>query len=512
MTETDTPFADEPDDPDDRSGAYWALTELLLDRLKHLDRLSDRLQIIGELRRDGIRLQVEEDPRALFHVHAMVAGCDQYPDGLKRLVREASRGYEGTTGAHAATLFLQMNFPEPLLSSVQRASLIRLLGRHPGIRELYRYARRHLEQIPPRRGPGGPTDLERLLAVLENEVEIAQRPHPLMVFVEVAAALADTALRRELHAWNDLTGPQLHWPAEQMEEERDRAEIRAGMSDEESCLLVRISSRPASPENFHIEAWLVHGDTPDLKVYFSKQAKSLELLHQRFNQLHEKAIEDLAIAAPGLRVEFLLPLHLIWMPVDQIEIRPLQAFPRALGEEREVVVRSSERQVRLQWHAALERRWRWLQTHAEHGLDGAVEWLEAGQPVDRAALLARLRNSSDIPVCFVLFEPPQHTGELADNYLSVLLEQGIPVVVAIRQAVRREEARRMVESLLRGALNDLPGRVRVLRGGLQVPGMNGEAPPIPDLHRHVSLLWENPAGLRRTTVLLAQPKRRGAGV
>jgi hypothetical protein len=386
------------------------------------------------------------------------------------------------------------------------------------IEDMQRFARLHWEDFgerSARRLEGlrrEEPDLTTLVAVLEDAPVVPAQVHPLVGFVEsVAAAENDASLREKLQWWNGRLTTRQEWPVSLMRDARSQAAVEEGRIPE-SCLLIEVSSRAPAPKTYDISSWLYYSDGRDSsRLQDALRARGQKGLDRCINALHEQALRALAESASGMRVEFLLPWHLIWLPVDQTMIKPRKRIERPLGSERNVVVRSTERQDTPEWHATLRKRWNWLKNHAEEEWESAIVWVGRNERIQPADLLAELRKTADKPVVFVLLEPPQHTGDRLRDYFPVLIEMGIPVVLAVRDITKHadEEVRQRVKTYLHGALKDLPERVWDLRKGTRVEGANGDEADALDLHRHVTLLWDSPEGLRQTKAVLRQPKSWG---
>lgn len=490
------------------------LTELLV-RFPNMQEPGGRQAVVRALARLGtdILASAPRSSRTLEDVHGMVETAADHPGGLYLLLKVVGRDYEGTKAWRDADRFLREHYPEPLLHPQERDRLFELLRAltRSNIEDLLRFAAEHDEGFADRlavrraRFLRAETELRALVAVLEDAPVVPDRAHPLTAFVESAAAPEDTDLRQKLQFWNGSVSMRQNWPVDLMREARSRAAMEVGRAPEESCLLIEVQSRAPAPEAYDVDAWLCTAGREPSRLRAALRAHGQAQLDECINAVHDQASEILAGLAPGMRVEFLLPWHLMWLPVDQAVVRPHGAIGRTLGSHRSVVVRSAERQRLPEWHAALQKRWNWLKNHGSDDHEGAVVWVGPKQRVEPLDLFYELNRTAEVPVVYVLLQPPRHTWDAAADYLPVLMETGIPVVLAVRPGATESEVRPRLESYLRGALKDLPERVWALRKE-RSGASHDHGPATLDLPRHVSLVWDSPEALKRTKAALRQPK------
>lgn len=487
----------------------------LLARFPHMQETSGRQSVVRSLGRRAVNIlaSAPRSNRTLDDILGMVQTAADHPGGLHLLLSAVGEGHGHTAVFHEATRFLQENYPKPLLPPQDRDrlfELLRALTRSP-VETLLRLAAEHDEGFADRlaarrsRFLRAETDLRALVAVLEDAPAVPDRIHPLTAFVEAVAAPEDTDLRLKLQWWNSSVSTRQNWPVDLMLEARARADIEEGRAPEESCLLIEVQSRAPAPDVYDVDVWLSTVGRAHSRLRAAVRARGRAELDACINAVHSEASETLAELATGMRVEFLLPAHLMWLPVDQAEVTPYGMVGRRLGTHRSVVVRSAERQRIPEWHAALQKRWNWLKNNKHDEHEGAVVWVGPQQRIDPGELLGELTGTAEVPVVYVLLQPPLHTGEAAVDYMPVLMETGIPVVLAVRREAAEAEVRPRLESYLRGALKDLPERVWALRKERSGASHDGGAATL-DLPRHVSLVWDSPEALKRTKAALRQPR------
>ncbi|MFG1805628.1 hypothetical protein [Streptomyces sp. NPDC049040] len=491
----------------------------LLAKFDHMRSLAGRQAVVRSLARRGtdILATAPRSDRTFDDVLGMVQTAADHPGGLYQLFDAIGDGHRGSLPWRAADRFLRENYPVPLLDPGERDRLFELMRNltRSNIEDLQGFAAEHDEGFGERlarrraRYRRPETDLTALVAVLEDAPDVPGQVHPLTAFVESVAAAEDSHLREKLQWWNGKLTMRQTWQVGLMREARSRAATEVGRVAEESCLLIEIGSRAPAPDVYDIDAWLCRAGGEPTRLQAALRARGQDELDQRINELHDQASESLAALAAGMRVEFLLPWHLIWLPVDQAEVRPYGRIGRTLGSHRNVVVRSVERQRLPEWHAALHKRWNWLRNHSVEDHEGAVVWVGPDERPEPAELLHDLSRTAETPVVYVLVEPPRHTWNALVDYFPVLVETGIPVVLAVRRNATEAEVRQRMETYLHGALKDLPERVWALRRETRARDCNGQPADILALDRHVSLVWDSPEGLRRTKAILRQPKSWG---
>jgi hypothetical protein len=486
---------------------------LYRDLARILGRLTDSSAWRDRLIRDveahyGITLPVERGGNRQWDLQSIAEACDRYPDGLRVLLRAVGEDYEGTVVLAEAWQLVDQCCPVPLLTDGERRELCALLLDDAVTTELTTLSRYAFELLG-RAGEGDDSwtgRAERLVRDLEDDVEVEGRAPALMTFVERVAAGERPALREALRRWNNRVARRLGWPPGLLTATREREAAGAGLPVGERSLVVEISSRRAAAALFSIRARLMDDRSREFPLLCDDRARGRDELEARVAAVHREAIERLGLLAPGLQVEFVLPLHLIWLDVDRFEVRPTGLSPRPIGEDHTVVVRPWERLRLPHVNHHLRGRWHWLQSHGREYQEEAVEWVDPGEVLEPKGLRRRLRHAKT-PVCFVLFEPPRHTGDEATDYLSVLLEAGIPALVGVRSGGETDAGRQEIRNFLRTALTDLPERVRLLRGGLR-PGGNGEMLSA-DLDVDLSLVWDSPDGLEELRSVLLHPPIRG---
>jgi hypothetical protein len=441
-------------------------------------------------------------------LYAALRECDGYPNGLRFYLDTLGSGRTGTLAWAAVEQMYQRLYPERLLTPAERDEVCALLDSRSPAGPLGPVALRFLPFLPPPAtgDTTGPQAVAELLDALEDTLVLADEAHPLLSFVEAVAVTQRAPLEAELRAWSDKVAHRIGCPPELLQRVRARERARVGRPFEPCRLLVEIVAHPAAPEEYHVRGWLLAPHEGPHSLLADCRVTSRTTLEETVAALHQTVLDRLGELSAGLKVEFLLPRPLLWLDVDQFRIRPAGSVPRPIGADHTVLVRSRDRFHRRYWWPALHRRLAWLESHPDGGFEApAVRYVPPGRAPAPYDLLSELRDA-DTPFCFVLLEPPVYEGDLAADPVYVLLEVGIPAILALRRQGHHAEARPQLWKLLAGRLEGLPDRVRHLRG--VGPGEDGSAVKL-DLHRHVTLVWDSQDGLEGAEAALGHPRTGG---
>jgi hypothetical protein len=185
----------------------------------------------------------------------------------------------------------------------------------------------------------------------------------------------------------------------------------------------------------------------------------------------------------SLVLEFVLPLQLINIDVDQWTCEAGEPYAAPIGAEYEVIVRSHDRLRQRAWHRAWRRRWNVL---ADHDRTCVTHWVPADGSIDLRRLRAQLTARQEV-VCCVLSCPPDREQGQAE--LRVALQAGLPIVVWHRgggQAIAfRDAIRDVIESQ---DIRTLPQEIKKFRMEANI-----EDDPGASAGWSVTLLWDDPA-------------------
>ncbi|MEV6592965.1 hypothetical protein [Streptomyces acidicola] len=442
-------------------------------------------------------------------LYATLRACDAYPNGLRFYLDTLGSGRTGTLAwAAVEQMYLRLH-PARLLTPTEHDELCALLASRTSGAPLGLLALRYLSSLPP---PGtgditGRDEVAGLLDALEDALVLPDEAHPLLSFAEAVAVHQHPSLERRLRAWSDRVAQRIGCPRDALLRVRAHEAARSGRPFEPSRLLVEIVAHPAAPSEYHVRGWLLAPADGPRSLIADCRVTSRPALEETVARLHQAVLDRLGELSAGLKVEFLLPRALLWLDVDQFMIRPAGSVARPIGADHTVLVRSRDRFRNRHWWPALHRRLAWLESNPDGAFDApAVQYVAAGVAPAPYDLLRQLREG-ETPFCYVLLEPPPYDGDLSTDPVYVLLEVGIPAIVALRRSGHHADARPELWKVLAGRLDALPDRVRHLRGGVGTAG--GGPSGTLDLHRHVTLVWDSQDGLEGAEAALGHPRTGG---
>lgn len=443
--------------------------------------------------------------------------CADYPNGLDTYLAEFSRGYEQSYTWREVEGVRRLLLPRELVDPCARRTLCALLESCEQAPRLRGIATHVLDRsgaglVPPGRGweqhNGSRSEVPALLSAFEDvQFGGKDEPHPLLVFVETVAVGEDAPLRGRLRTWSEQTTARLDCSSSQLEQLRREVADEAGQPLSPYRLLVEIIARPAVPDDYTVRSWVVApGRDEALPHGEEARVSAREAMEEDVAARYLSCVERLGEHSAGMRVEFLLPRHLLWLPVDQIVARPPDSVPRRIGADHTVLVRSRDRWAKPQWRPMLKQRARLLDTAPDTDFaSAAVCVVPYGEQLRAAEVLRLLRNDRE-RLGYLLLDPPPYTGGLEGDPVNVLLEMGIPMIIGVREIGGHPDAERETRRVLAGRLRELPERVRLLRGEV---GPDGGRISVLDLHGHVSLVWDSRDGLEAAYAALGHPQSRG---
>lgn len=187
-----------------------------------------------------------------------------------------------------------------------------------------------------------------------------------------------------------------------------------------------------------------------------------------------------------LRLEFVLPMELLNLPVDCWP-RDMTENPQVpLALDYSVVVRSLDRLQHGDWH----RKWRnrWEQLRVGEPLADSVHIVNARKPLAVTSLEAVL--SEERLVALVLSEPPVPDRVQGCRELQAALRSGLPVIIWHRSDCSTREFRRALNDLLAEGLQRLPNRLAAFRR--QAAGSPTPEGRKSHIGSNLTVLWDDP--------------------
>lgn len=468
-------------------GVLWALVEALCE-----------VPVLSEMRGRGLLLRiisdelnrpfsVDEHPQKIAHLYSIADGCRQTQDGLRALLKAVEHlEPEARSTLAVRRIVLQMT-PLESWSPEEQQELFALL---PGVNvpdamQIYRFVG----------GAAAPqlhdnaTVEEMILALDTLNAGADDLPRPLVFIEQLAARVGRVELGVKLRSW---------------------VERRARDMDLLSVLhavrrLLPRTSIPTSPQP-RSEAYLIFRFQPDglgsrFRLTYWRQLDvtggwcpepgadvigSVGELRQHVAAVIEGVEAEWARYVPDIRIEFVLPMTLLNLEVDQWPWEIQSPMPQPMGNRFSVVIRSLERMQRAAWHRQWFARWQELERQMyAHGMI-AVESGYWSRSTDETGLreLVGIFERRDKLVALMPSAPPR-SGAFAE--INVALRAGIPVAVWHREDCADAEFVATVKGFLHEATTKhLLERVRMLRLDAYTESDHGP------VGAHITVLWDDP--------------------
>jgi vWA-MoxR associated protein C-terminal domain/vWA-MoxR associated protein middle region 0/Effector-associated domain 2 len=444
------------------------------------------LQTVSELL--GRPLPVNEHPQTTLHLFSIVDACRRCPDGLRALLHALEFFEPGSLALEDVRRIIDQMAPLDSWSPEEQQKLFAMLAGIvvPDIVEVFRHVA----------GPAAPrlgeqTTYEEMVLALNTLNSGPDGIPRALVFVEHLASRVRPDLAMKLRDWVDRQAAKMHLLAELKEVRGQLAQLAL--------------PPPTRPRSIGYVVFLLqhegpHGGTLRLSYWHQLDVStgwhpergtdfigSLDAVQQHTAELVESVESEWAQYIPDIRVEFVLPMDLLNLDVDQWQWEVDTDLPQPLGTRLSVVVRSLERMRASKWH----RYWysRWAELESQVYSNGAIVaesgyWNRATDPDSLRELTFYFESHRDA-VALVLSAPP-----LPDSFgeLTVGLRAGLPVVVWHRGNCLDEEFRTTVRALLHAGrtAGHLLDRIRMTRAHAYAD--SGDA----HVGSHLTVLWDDP--------------------
>ncbi|MGI5207359.1 effector-associated domain 2-containing protein [Spirillospora sp. CA-108201] len=424
-------------------------------------------------RRLGHPLPITRDDKDITDVWHLVDACLSYPGAFHALIEIVEEFHRGSVPMGRLRDLVEELLPEPLLRPEERRDLdglLRSLGDRvsdavgpAAIRALYWEVT----------GPSGPAlaadpgDLWSVLACLEDLTLSAEGVPPLLAFVEGLAARAAGPASAGLRAWADRLAHRLG-PAGGLPPARRRELPESRSAGARSYLVIELRRDGAAPDRYLVSAWLQGDGEHGLMLRCDDEPVAFDRLPGLVKELLSEDHRVVNRPTPELTVEFVLPVDMLGLPVDQLRIT-VDGLERRLGIEHPVVVRSLDRMRRRAYHHHWRRKWRWLRDNP-HG--AKVCWVTQPGQYGGESLYSMLLSEPS-SVCMAMAFPPREDGPDSAE-LRAALQAGAPIVTWCRRGRDPERFAREFQDLLDKGAMDLPDAVLALRRqALRTLGGNG---------------------------------------
>ncbi|WAZ25867.1 hypothetical protein STRCI_007393 [Streptomyces cinnabarinus] len=310
---------------------------------------------------------------------------------------------------------------------------------------------------------------------------------PWMAYLEeVTAWLEDTALRQEIRALNRRRAARWEF-GDTLDRRRyaRSAERQPPIHDEH--LAIRIMPAPFDEGHYTVSYWF-HSDArgPD----FGRRRDSAVIAFTDLQRTVSEVISEVERAEgdrPGqLRLEFVLPLELINLPVESWPLDAAEDPHLPLGMTYPaVVIRSLDRLLDQRWHGWWRLRWQKLRQEPAAG--SVYMSIPNTSPQHPSRVVAGLLDEEHVAA--VLSEPPEEGRTHGCLEFRTALRTGYPVVVWHRTSESTTEFRQVLSDLFAGGFTELLPRITRFR---RQAAALGSGAPEHHIGRHLAVLWDDP--------------------
>jgi hypothetical protein len=435
-----------------------------------------------ENRFDG-RLVVQRQDDDLQDTAALIETCLEHPGALHELIERLRVYHSGGAGewSHVGEIvaIAEQFDPAPLLDASNRNGLYRILAELADritsdmVGSAYREAAGLMssEAITA-------YDVPSVIRVLESAMTAADGLPPLLHFLEGLSRRLPTAAADNLRSWVDDFARREDIPRHLLSRLRlSRPPSDSGQT--KFYLLAELLGFGAGHERYLSKVTLLQGDRrrwpPNARLV---RDGSLPLHAADIPPLFESILSDIRYLPDvgELVIEFLLPLELLSLPVDQWQVEEGERA-RPLCVEHHVIVRYRDRpQIRSgygQWQGRTRR--------LRNG-GATVQWVDPNNMAAVGRLSGQLLRGG--APCLALEQPPPKPGRtLSSDAVSTAISMGVPVIIWCRDGVSAKSfVARLRSHLAQQGVLDLPTLVQQIRHEfIEFGNPAGE---------HITLVWD----------------------
>ncbi|MGW5638768.1 VMAP-C domain-containing protein [Streptomyces sp. NPDC003832] len=456
------------------------------DREQFLDLVLDRLGRNGQLTRHSV-------PRRQFV--ALLAFCmrgapaGRVPDGLSCLAAVLDLLDPGS--AESLTMFrlgdewrASRTLPAELLDfwTLLETCLLPLAVPHEERGRMVTRATLSRLRTPPQHSV---TPWSDFLYLVGQNTAPEQVP-PWMAYLEEAAGWLDDAHRREVRAINRQQA--VRWDfGEALDLRRYGRQPERQPATHDEHLAIRIMPAPFDEGHYTVSYWF-HSDARG--PHFEGRRDSAVIPFADLQRTVSEVISEVERAEgdrPGqLRLEFVLPLELINLPVESWPLDAAEDPHLPLGMTYPaVVIRSLDRLLDQRWHGWWRLRWQKLRQEPTGG--SVYMSIPNTSPQHQRQVVAGLLDEEHVAA--VLSEPPEDGRVHGCLEFRTALRTGYPVVVWHRTSESTTEFRQVLGELFAGGFADLLPRITRFR---RQAAALGSAAPEHQIGRHLAVLWDDP--------------------
>jgi hypothetical protein len=319
---------------------------------------------------------------------------------------------------------------------------------------------------------------------LTGQAAAPNRPPPWMLFLDRMSERTEPSIARELKARNRKWA--LQWGVSSELDKQRWVSASAGPGPRQpEYLLIQINPDPLGDDSYTVSHWF----QSDPYKWAPQQGEDCAVRRQDL----ERCVGEVVAAIEAtwgdrpvhLRLEFILPMELLHLPVDWWPM-DYAADPHVpLGVCYPVVVRSLDRLLNRKWHRFWRLRWdRLVREPVTSGV-----YVSARRRRERHLDGLEARLSDDRYVAVVLSEPPHRERTRGRREIEAALLTGYPVMIWNRTDHATAEFRNAVNDLLSEGLHDLP--IRVLECRRQAAMLDPER-QARHIGRQLAVLWDDP--------------------
>lgn len=408
-----------------------------------------------------LRVDISSHSEARAQAIAVVRACQREPGGLRALADSVAFIQPEAASTTEIAHLVDEAFVAELFrdKDVRAVHALLAAASTEGVAEVWYAAAGDAAPLPDR-------PIATMLEAFEHLATINARADgipPALAFVEyLAARSAGDPLRPDLpdrlRAWSERQATEFGMISA-------LARLRAAIATEPmlppapACLVIQIQPKPIEPDAYLLSHWLQHRRGhwqpergPDTEVGAADLERAVDGLVGEAEEVWSSACGEPSI-------EVVLPVD---MMDRAVEWWSAEADAVPLGVEYPLVLRSLERMQEKRWHRPWRNKWESLrkgtfQTH----------WAPDGSDADTLQRWnIALRSRPELASVALPAPPGQaQVGGLPATIwaLRMALRAGAPVVMWTRRHRPVAEFRHAVETLLDGALAELPQRLRALR-------------------------------------------------
>jgi NTP-dependent ternary conflict system VMAP-like protein/trypsin-like peptidase/effector-associated domain 2 (EAD2)-containing protein len=428
------------------------------------------------------RLVVQRQDTDLGDTTALIEACLEHPGALYELV-ERLRVYhtldadEQARVAEIAAVAEALD-PAPLLDVSSRNRLYRILAAMADlitsemVRSAYRDAVGLLSSEPI-----VPHDVTSVIRVLESAITLPDGLPPLLGFLEGLARRLPPGPAGQLRAWVDDFVVRENTPKHLIA--RWRLSRMPADDGQTAYLLAEVLNFGADDERYLSRVTLLQGDrrvTPPNARVLHGGTKPLGIAEMP--ALFDSVLNDMwelpDVEIDELVIEFLLPLELLGLAVDQWRVEPGE-LAHPVSVDHHVVVRLRER-------AQLAKRGNGLwkaKTRLLREGKATVRWIDPNNAAATSGLYSEFHRGPR-PQCLALEQPPVLGHSLGGDAISSGIRTGVPVMIWCRDAAGAQSfAAELRRHLGHSDVLEMPDLVQEMR--LQSSFPAGE---------HITLVWD----------------------